>query len=196
MTTLLRSIFGIAQLDPLAWQIQNTKVWVLLVEAEVKKTACFAICGLVVALAACVPPRADVQLNVNTSEYAVYKVPGTASIAGQAFLRQRGGGVVTCAGSQVFLLPDTSAFRNLVQTASTSQVNLKTEGNIQSVGRMTMCDAQGNFRFDNLPVASWIVGTQVRWEVGSAGQGGDLLTRVSTSSGGTTQVLLSDANRL
>lgn len=128
--------------------------------------------------------------------HAPFSAPGTASIKGQGFLRQRGGGVVTCAGSEVFVLPDTLYFREMLEIFRAGDM---IEGGVaeepKKLGRVTMCDAQGNFVATGLPAAKWLVATQVRWIAGDSSQGGELLREVTTTDGETT-VFLTEANQV
>src|SRR4030095_16529486 len=56
----------------------------------------------------------QMQTAFDPLEHNAYMEPGENSIKGQGFLRQQGGGVVTCAGSEVFMVPATSFFREVV----------------------------------------------------------------------------------
>jgi len=172
-------------------------------EDTVNKAALLLSLGLFGALAACVPPGPTVQLDLNTAEYAAYRATGTASLAGQAFVH-RPGGTATCAGRPVFLFPDTPAFRSVIAAARSGaadpgQVNVQAEGDMRSIGRTTVCDAQGNFRFDNLPATAWMVGAEVQRDAPGITEPtppDNLLALVATSAGLATRVVLTDENRL
>lgn len=116
-------------------------------------------------------------------------------MVGQAFLRQKGGGIVTCAGSSVFLLPDTPYF---VQAAIASNsrngvADMPKPPSRDVTGvREGTCDAQGNFKFTRLPAGKWQVTTRVSWVVGYARQGGTLLRRLETSAQGEVSTFLLD----
>lgn len=65
-----------------------------------------SICIIALLVAGCsTRPEVDLTRYANPAEVAPYNALGPASIEGQAFLRQRGGGVVTCAGEKVELVP-------------------------------------------------------------------------------------------
>jgi hypothetical protein len=125
-------------------------------------------CGLL--LAACVPfPRSGggqvvpMETVFDLDEHRPYLEPGMNNIKGQAFLVQRGGGVVTCAGNAVALLPATKFFDEylyLVRRGLTPQTKWKA-----GATRHGYCDAQGNFSFTNLPDGKWYIFTEVRWQV-------------------------------
>ena len=52
--------------------------------------------------------------SFSLADYQDYQKTGQGSISGQAFLKQKGGGIVTCAGNDVFLVPDSGYFRELL----------------------------------------------------------------------------------
>lgn len=138
--------------------------------------------------------RRDAQLVFNPSDHETYSGAGRGAVQGQAFLRQRGGGVVTCAGSQVFLIPSTPYFHQALRSFSSIE-NAQFSINAEQYRKRTTCDAQGNFRFDAIPDGTWLVVTEVRWHVGHNSQGGALKSEVIVSEGGKTEVFLTDANR-
>ena len=138
------------------------------------------------------PPQVDVQAKFDEEEIKRYSEPGTSGVKGQAFLRQQGGGVVTCAGSEVFLVPATPYYRQTfehVRAGRNPQLGLATIGRYSKKGR---CDAQGNFAFANVRDGPWFVLTRVQWVVGNNAQGGALMQEVAVPNGQTIQVLLTD----
>ena len=145
-------------------------------------------------LAACGGPPVTINADVSDADLAPYRQAGTSVVFGQGFLRQQGGGVVTCAGEQVLLMPDLPPIRQAIEAYRHGSQVTMTGRSWDNTARKTTCDAQGNFRFEGLPVANWYVGTEVRWQVGYAVQGGSLGSPVATRQGETTQVLLTDAN--
>lgn len=162
--------------------------------------------GALVTLAACAPQPVRLTTAFNPSEVEFVRTPGTATVTGQAFMRQRGGGVVTCAGADVRMAPVTAY--------SSERINLiygntqrGTSGNMsrqpeqappgyETASLLARCDAQGNFRFERVPAGEFFLLTSVRWEVPSGyvmqQQGGHLMQRVSTAPGQTQSVVLSN----
>jgi hypothetical protein len=137
----------------------------------------------------------------STAEHDAYLATGTSSIKGQAFLRQRGGGVVTCAGSRVLLMPATPFFKEFTRVTQQGRSGSAPNMNPSHAGvfKLAQCDAQGNFAFDNLVTAQWLVFTEVKWYVPNADrrwsgstQGGTLMREVSVNQGSATQVILSN----
>lgn len=126
--------------------------------------------------------------------------PGPNSITGSALIRQRGGGVVTCAGNVVHLVPATAYAQRRMATIYGSQkiarhaVNFAdTPPGYVEATRTTTCNAQGFFRFDGLRDGEYFVQTFVVWTVGryDSRQGGSLYERVAISGGRTADVTLS-----
>lgn len=157
---------------------------------------------VVIGLSGCVsmhnpgPTPVSMRTAFSAQEHAAWNGSGDSSIEGQAFLRQRGGGVVTCAGQRVLLFPDTPYFQEVVSIASGGGKPATPPGpDAVAVTRNTMCDAEGRFRFSALPAGSWIVGTEVTWQVGYEPQGGAVVRTVTVASGQTVNVLLSDGDR-
>jgi hypothetical protein len=131
--------------------------------------------------------------------------PGPNTIKGNGFIRQRGGGVVTCAGSQVRLIPLTEYAKQrltyLYGSGMYTGVALWRPGEsvvfepdppaYAELTRITRCDGQGNFVFDRVADGEFFVSTVVTWVVASQPQGGSLITRVRVSGGVVESVVLS-----
>ena len=151
--------------------------------------------GLPLAYAGCAarqsaPRFVKMQTKFDYSEHEPYAKPGENSIKGQAFLSQQGGGVVTCAGSGVLLLPATSYFREMILhlvAGSEPEPPETPNPSLKDMIRKTQCDAQGNFSLPNIPDGAWFVLTEV-----NARHGGVLIVEVNLSNQSTIQVLLTD----
>ena len=156
-----------------------------------------AVVVFVTACATAPPPPApmDLQTRFSPQDHQAFLQAGTAVIKGQGFLRQQGGGVVTCAGAPVQLIPATPYFRELLHQLKVG----RRPGPEQSLDsyrqyfKRSTCDAQGNFSFVNLPSTSWFVMTEVRWTVANQRQGGVLLHEIA-DQGPVAQVFLSDTD--
>ena len=104
------------------------------------------------------------------------KYPALGRVEGDGFLRQRGGDVVTCAGSQVWLLRLTEEER-----AGLLGSMILLDGDIRRRFRdkdeplaTTVCGVDGRFVFDNVPHGTYGVVTTVEWLAGDDTQGGDV----------------------
>ncbi|MDI1229848.1 MAG: hypothetical protein PSU93_01715 [Methylobacter sp.] len=91
---------------------------------------------------------------------------GSNTVTGQAFLTQKGGGVVTCAGNPVEMHPNTEYFNQLVDDVANGYTTMEKlsqdEKNLLKTGQ---CDAQGNFEFHKVPSGKWVITTNVSWDV-------------------------------
>lgn len=123
---------------------------------------------------------------------------GSGSISGQAFLRQQGGSVVTCAGATVAAGPATAyateRMRLLYQSSERGFNQFRrvedAPMDYQRQTRQAQCDAQGRFRIADLPPGDYYLVTRVVWSVGGAQQGGNLMTRVRLAPGQNAEVIL------
>ena len=110
-----------------------------------------------------------------------------ATLSGQAFLTAMGGEQVTCAGSEVTILP------------SGQTVSLVNGGDAVAVGgeaaRRANCDNQGHFVFTGLAARDWTIRTSIRWGVRAKQSirhlGGDMVRHV-TLRPGDNKVVLND----
>lgn len=110
-------------------------------------------------------------------EVTPYMGKGTSTLQGQAFMRQKGGGVVTCAGNIVYLAPSTPYYWQKKLEAMANN-NYVIDGKFKTAVREATCDAQGSFTFSDLPLGStlgWDLITKVEWDVAGKAQGGVLL---------------------
>lgn len=132
----------------------------------------------------------DLDENVLPS---LYMVKGSSTLHGQAFMRQRGGGIVTCAGSSVYLAPSTPYYWHKKIEAMGSK-NYVIEGKSKAVVRETTCDAQGSFTFADLPPGGdlgWDLITIVEWNVAGKVQGGAVLESfIKLKEGAVTEVIV------
>jgi hypothetical protein len=132
---------------------------------------------------------------------AALMAPGANSIAGNAFLRQAGGGVVSCAGSPVVLVPATAyATERILAIYQSAEgglayrsVKFQPESQeFAALTRKTSCDSAGNFTFDAVADGDFYLVTQVVWMLGSYNrQGGVLARRITVSGGKVTRIVMS-----
>ena len=141
-------------------------------------------------------------------------IEGDNSITGSAFLRQGGGGTVTCAGNDVLLNKqvylERSAYAREVNSLSYYVRNAsavdprhaKFEAKLQRLNDSqtlrTNCDVDGKFQFPNLAPGNYMLKTKVYWVVASEGQGGIVgksITIPDDSSNLTFNAVISDVIR-
>lgn len=175
--------------------------------ARVAAAAFVAAAGVV---AGCAPvatqgPLAPLpMLNAFDPRQAVYiHRNGANSIRGQAFLRQSGGGVVTCAGADVRLFPRTTYGDERVQKAYGSSAEAEATQRIVGIiledpdprwvehMRQTVCDADGRFQFTDVADGAYFVETEVRWFVARYGsQGGPVIAPVTVEGGQAVDLIV------
>ena len=144
----------------------------------------------------------EVATPFDTKEVSFVTRAGSAVVDGQAFLRQRGGGVVTCAGSGVALIPAggyateyfTKAFGRREGgiagplTGAPSTVS----PDFTKYVLKSQCDAGGNFAFSRVPAGEYYIMSQVTWTVGDNifPEGGVVGKRIRVTAGSRQRVLL------
>lgn len=153
-------------------------------------------------LAACAPQPQIINLSstFDPAEVKFILTDGDATITGQAFLRQSGGGVVTCAGSTVYLTPRTKYAEERSQHIYGSTLGglfrgvlpkfVPDSSEYHELIRTTQCDAQGDFEFSNVPAGKYYVGTWVQWVIANVQQGGAISKPVDVAPGQKVSVLL------
>lgn len=153
-------------------------------------------------LTACALPRVINPIAPFDAEAAQRQlVDGPNSIKGSALLRQAGGGVVTCAGGVVYLMPVTEAAKEWARYvygspsggfryATMPTLTFKGRDNLFAATKSVTCDAQGTFRFEHVADGDFYVFTRITWLAGRV-QGGSIMRPVKLSGGQTVDTVLS-----
>jgi hypothetical protein len=141
------------------------------------------------------PPQWNSVGDAADAEYAPYLKAGTSTLAGQAFLTQKGGGVVKAAGRTVTLDPATSVGNEWWTKAGKMYVHryqTPPSPAFKKARRTTTADAEGRFKFSDLPPGKYYVRTEVTWEIGGYNptQGGLVGQLVEIEAGKTKEVVL------
>ena len=163
-----------------------------------------ALFSLLLAACAAAPKAEAPQLSrpITEAQVAAFAEGGTGRIKGQAFLRQDGGAVVTCSGSEVLLMPDTPSTREIVHLLKEGKVaSMRVNGERPSklfphAFQKKWCNREGAFRFDRLARGSWILMTGVHWRSGMVDQGGVVVGYLDVTGQGTEEITLSHAHLL
>ena len=170
---------------------------------SVKKLLAIVVLGLL--LSSCLVTTKEVTGTFETNMASWIKEKGNANITGQAFLNQQGGGVVTCAGNYVTLTPVNSYSKERMQLiyGSTTKgylsdvdqgfIKLTPEppSSYYDLAKKTQCDAQGNFKFKNIPAnKEYFITTQVEWGTEWIKEGGWLMLKIKTEANQTSEVIL------
>lgn len=127
---------------------------------------------------------------------------GSNSIKGSALIRQSGGGVVTCAGQDVILTPVTAYASERIQAIyGSTQRGAASFGSVPNAfspdipeyyefRQDRLCDAQGFFKFEEIPDGEYFITVIINWMVNNLHQGGGLMQRVEVRGGQTIEVVL------
>lgn len=127
---------------------------------------------------------------------------GKSKLEGSAFLRQNGGGVVTCAGQEVFLFPYTDYANELLSLMygssekgisawyTTKYKFINEDPNYPNYKKNSFCDAQGKFVFEKLSSGTYFAITNVSWRVGYDQQGGFLMQKVTLGKSETKNIVI------
>jgi len=126
---------------------------------------------------------------------------GNCNLEGQAFLKTKDGAVKTCAGEEVILMPYNAYTEELYTVAKQGSFDNASnfDPSIEKYCKVTTCDENGDFKFENLPSGKWLLYTRVVWEVpggnSSSLQGGDMVKIVQTTESDTQKVYLTEEDR-
>ncbi|MCW5668119.1 MAG: hypothetical protein KIT86_00570 [Hydrogenophaga sp.] len=156
-----------------------------------------------VILSGCAAPQlatVNIESPFDATQAKLQTQDGLNSIKGSGFLRQRGGGVVTCAGSEVVLIPATYYARErIAHLYGTGGINrhrlnptfVPDPPEYRTFTKKTRCDAQGNFMFERVADGDFFVTTGVHWQVGGTNQGGPIMSRARVAGGETINIVIS-----
>lgn len=147
----------------------------------------FLACAM---LAGCNAPK-DRLATFDPAEYEPYAKSGSGVLAGQAFVRTRGGDVKYGAGREIVLNPVTNYSSEWYERGVKNYETLKDADPACPKGRTTIADAEGRFRFDGLPAGEYYVACWIFWDMNQYSQtGGVAHAKVKVQSGQTTNVIV------
>ena len=144
--------------------------------------------------------RGHLDAPVTRQDVAAYADGGNSTLKGQAFLRQESGKLVTCAGSEVLLMPDVAWTREVIHQLRQGKIaKMRVNGERPSkmfpqAFRKKWCKRDGEFEFARLAPGPWILMTHVTWKAGYALQGGIMVGFVEVPEGGVEEVVLSSGH--
>jgi hypothetical protein len=172
----------------------------------------FAAPLLAAALGACAllpdtPPertgtRYQISVPFDQEQATRLLADGSATIAGRSAIRRPDGGLATCAGQPVYLVPATEYARVRMRALyGSDQRGARLDGRshrfepdppaYSRLVRQERCDANGNFRFDRVAAGSFFVTAVVRWQQGERQAGGSLMQRATAVPGRRVELNLS-----
>lgn len=156
------------------------------------KQGLIILCSVLLFTVGCTAPTKVMTQKFDEQVHQKYTSEGKYTITGQAFLQRKGGGgVVTCAGHQITLAPNTAFFREMVEVYRNVRFPDVDPGLYKNYYRRATCNAQGDFAFENVPSLPWFVVSDAAWFPGRT-QGALLLKKVDVTR--DQKVLLSDGD--
>ena len=155
-----------------------------------------------IALGGCVTiQQHTISVPFDRNQAAALMLEGSNTIKGNAFMRQNGGGVVSCAGATVMLIPATAYADERTGAlygkgdAGVTRKNIQFQpdyAEYRTLTKTTTCDSSGNFEFSNVADGDFFVVTKVEWIVGTYNrQGGGLMHKVKVRNKQTVRLILS-----
>lgn len=157
----------------------------------------------------------NMQNNFDFDQAERLMKKGKNTVIGNAFLRQNGGGIVTCAGSEVTLIPATEyakerlrrlysgtdkgynpiVVKGFLQYGPLMQYEfIPTPNRYSALMKRTVCDSTGHFKFTDITDGEFFVTTSVVWQVpsqnGMVPNGGSLMQRVVLQKGETKEIIM------
>jgi len=165
----------------------------------------YMIAGALLMTACATVPPTDVPISAtfSKSDVAWFDGTGTSKLEGSAFLRTKGGAVKTCAGYEVQLLPYSSYAAERMKFIYGSETSghmfgprrawkfNPDEPDFYKSLKKTVCNANGEFEFRDLPAGDYYTIAKVTWDIGKVfDEGGTLMRKVSVASNATETVTL------
>ena len=174
-------------------------------ERDVKGPVIVLLAGA--ALVGCAAPQAptlptfEVSVALDQEEASRLVKEGANTVRGNAFMRQQGGGVVTCASQTVHLVLATAyakqrmlaLYGNTERGVTAARMSYKfipDPPEYYALVRTTKCDSKGNFVFGRVSDGEFFIAVLVTWRVGDSPQGGQLMHRVSVRNRQTLSVVM------
>lgn len=144
---------------------------------------------LTILLLGCVAKQIKITEPFREADLLKYS-SGIHTVSGQAFMLQRGGVVVTCAGNNVTIYPATPFMVEIFKVYASGGnpifgIDGQKDGFNKTVtySKTTKCDAEGNFIFKNVAIGSWVIETTVSWYAGDSLQGGTIKEIIEVKEG-------------
>lgn len=164
--------------------------------------------GILVGCAAPQKPKFYLTSTFDKAQADRLLQKGTNTIKGSALMRQVGGGVVSCAGQAVTLVPSTAYARERMRylygneergylSSAALQMNPTPFENSDpayaSANRQVQCDAQGNFKFDGVADGDFHLISQITWKANPNSlffEGGTMMRFVKLQGGETKELVI------
>jgi len=148
------------------------------------------------------PMPVSLLSNFDSTQAKKLLEPGGNIVTGSALIRQNGGGVVTCAGLPVQLIPKTAYASERIKTIygnterGYSEIHRQFQfapdhSDYLTLTKRALCDAQGHFTFGKVADGEFYVITGIVWDSGGVKQGGSLMQAIALHDGESREIVLS-----
>ncbi len=136
-------------------------------------------------------PVYKLDKNFDSEQAKLQLEKGNNTIKGSALIKQRGGGIITCAGNIIYLVPKTNYAQERMFYIYGNDENgfnkssysfIPDESEYYKLTKSTICDTQGYFKFEKIKDGEYYIITTIQWLVGYNQQGGSLMKKVSVSN--------------
>lgn len=163
-------------------------------------------------LAGCATQKPQEKIKINTifnkDEAKMLMADGKNTLKGSALMRQVGGGVVTCAGQTISILPattyayqrvqylygsDTAGTRSAFAIQNNPEPFETTDEDYQKYQRKTICDSQGFFKFEKLADGEFFVVSSITWKANPRSvyyEGGWMMRKVRLAGGEVKEIVI------
>lgn len=145
----------------------------------------------------CAPfaPKPVTRMAFPQAEYDALAKTGVAIVAGQAFLKTRGGDVKLAAGNEINLNPVTSYSLEWYNKSLLPNLPIVApDPRLDRYIKTTIADASGRFTFNDVPAGEYFVTTKITWEVpsqyGLSETGAVVSKRIKVTDGDIVDVIL------
>lgn len=153
-------------------------------------------------------PKYEIKSKFDQEQSDSLTKEGSNTVKGSALMRQVGGGIVTCAGQTISLVPVTDYSKERITylygtenggylSASNMQRNPQpfsfTDPAYEQSRKHTTCDAQGFFKFEKLADGEFYIGGSITWKSNPNNyffDGGTLMRRVKVQGGETKDIVI------
>ena len=166
------------------------------------------ICSAIASCVSTQKPKTIAMLPpFNASQAGLIEQRGAGSIKVQAFMRQKGGGIVTAAGNQFVLIPHSDYAsarlsqlyegrapdfdeRPYIPASDPKAVIHVDPPEYYKYTRRQTADASGSTTFKNVADGKYFITTHVVWKVGESYEGGAVYERVTVKDGEAAEVII------
>jgi hypothetical protein len=161
-------------------------------------------------LVACAVPQQPktkfhVQSTFNEEQAQSLMKEGSNTIKGSALMRQMGGGVVTCAGQKITLIPATDYAIERIRYIYDSDISgtylfamnkpaiEEPPPKYEELRHSVLCDSQGFFKFEKIANGEFFLIAAITWRANTSSafpEGGYMMRKISLLNGEVKEIVI------